>query len=335
VHEDGLADLGVEQDRINAVAITNFQSVEDAKINLGAWTVIVGKSNSGKSAVVRALRAVARNVNSPSSVRAGSKQFTATVSIGDTDVSIERGKSQSTYRVTDHGKGDEQVYTKAGRAVPEDVESTLNLPVHAGQDLTFATQLDAPYLLDASASTVAATLGDLSNVSRLHDASKEANRIRLASEATVKTRVADVTAIRAQIAEQFSTIRSDKSRVEEAKVLLDSVRTAAGEADRLEALLRDLAMTESALQQLQEFADSLPRPEDVHADVELVERDHKQALRLQNILAVISASSEAYTANDHEHRRFVEAVEALDAEYTDTLREAGTCPTCMQSTTTL
>ena len=46
--------------RLETLEISNFQSVEKADIQLGGFTVIVGPSNSGKSALLRALRAVVR-----------------------------------------------------------------------------------------------------------------------------------------------------------------------------------------------------------------------------------------------------------------------------------
>src|SRR5690242_17213241 len=102
---------------IERLRVTNFQSIAAADITLGQFTVIVGPSNSGKSALLRALRAVVRNVNSPSAVRAGQSMFTCQIDFDQSEytgktVTIERGKSQSTYRViTAQG---EDVFTKAG-----------------------------------------------------------------------------------------------------------------------------------------------------------------------------------------------------------------------------
>ena len=46
---------------IERVHIQGFQSLADVDLELGGFTVIQGKSNSGKSAFIRALRAVVTN----------------------------------------------------------------------------------------------------------------------------------------------------------------------------------------------------------------------------------------------------------------------------------
>ena len=58
--------------------IQNFQSIEDAVIEFDGFTVVVGPTNLGKSAVVRAFYAWAFNELHPNFIRRGAKDCTLT-----------------------------------------------------------------------------------------------------------------------------------------------------------------------------------------------------------------------------------------------------------------
>ncbi len=319
-------------ERIDRLLVTNFQSVENADIEVGGLTVIVGPSNSGKSALVRALKAVSRNVNAPSAVRAGKTAFTASVRSGDTTVSIERGKSQSTYRVSSYSTGDEQVYTKAGRSVPEEVQRTLGLPVPEGPDLTFSGQIDPPFLLAETGTTVAKVLGDLTNVSKLHAASKEANRRRLEASKLAKIRREDAVGALTRLRDEFGTLQADAERVKEARAGLDRVRTQAKAVEALRGLLSDLELLDSAEEDLQNRLDGLPVPADIEEQAEAAGRLIGERQVIQNLLQELATLENTEAACVDTVNVAGRAYEDLEVEYVQTLHEAGSCPMCGQST---
>ena len=122
---------------IENISVQDFQSIEFGKVDLGKFTVFTGPSSSGKSAFLRALHGLTRNSFNPSQVRLG--QSVTTVSdVDGRKVEAVRGKSKSTYKL------DDEEYTKAGRAVPEDVEAVLSMPLVADLESSFATQFDKP-----------------------------------------------------------------------------------------------------------------------------------------------------------------------------------------------
>lgn len=319
-----------QAEKIDRLKVTNFQSVENADIEVGGLTVIVGHSNSGKSALVRALRAVARNVNAPSAVRAGKKVFTVAVHSGDTTVSIERGKSQSTYRVS---KGSEEaVYTKAGRSVPDEVQKALALPVPEGPDLTFSGQIDPPFLLAESGSVVAKVLGDLTNVSRLHAASKEANRRRLEATKIVKIRKEDAVGAASRLQEEFGTLQEDAQRVREARAALEEVRVHAQTAEALRSILSDLEMASAAERDLQARVEGLPEPADIEEMAERAGELIGAKAAIQNLLQNLAACDDAEVRARDLLAEANRDEESLGEEYRTALAEAGECPVCGQST---
>lgn len=320
--------------RIDRLKVSNFQSLESADIELGSFTVIVGPSNSGKSALLRALRAVVRNVNTPASVRAGKTAFTAQVRFGGTDVVLERGRSQSTYRVI-LPDGVEEVYAKAGRAVPEDVQQVLGLPTPQGPDLTFSSQIDPPFLLSETGTTAAKMLGDLTNVSKLHAAAREANRRRLEAAKTHKIRADDALGCAQRLREEFSDLPAQAQVLRTARGLLESVQGKAREVDRLTGTLRQIEMAEAAERDLHARLDALPKPADIDA---LADRASALLTERKALLNIISALAHLTEEED----RLCQTQDPLQAEireaeqeYHSVLAQAGECPMCGQSTKSL
>ena len=168
---------------IESVLIKDFQSIEDVEIEFApGFNVLVGPSNSGKSAVLRALRGAIRNEIAPSFVRNGTRKATIFIDFGDHSVSAERGKSLSTYHL------DTQEFTKCGKDVPHPILDVLQMNLVNDQDLHFQFQFDSPFLLSTSGSTIAQVIGTLTNVTLLFHAVQEANRryLRASSELTIR-----------------------------------------------------------------------------------------------------------------------------------------------------
>lgn len=315
--------------RIDRLVVSNFQSLESADIELGPFTVIVGPSNSGKSALLRALKAVVRNVNSPSSVKVGKTSFTSQVTFGGIDVAIERGKSQSTYRVI-LPDGQEEVFTKSGRTVPDEVQKMLGLPTPDGPDLTFSSQIDPPFLLSETGTVAAKMLGDLTNVSKLHAAAREANRRRLEASKMQKIRMDDAIGCAQRLKEGFSDLQSHAATLKECRALMDSVQGKAREAERLQATLNQIEMAVAAESDLFARMAELPQPANIDP---LLDRATALINERHSLIEVISTIAKCVEAEatlaramddaDNESRGFEHA-------YFDLLEEVGTCPTCDQ-----
>lgn len=321
--------MTAQHPRLERLRAENFQSLAKADIELGAFSVIVGPSNSGKSALLRALRAITRNVNSPSAVRAGKTTFNAAVEFDGTVVSIERGKSQSTYRVA-LPDGREEVYTKAGRTVPEDVQSILAMPLPAGPDLVFSSQIDPPFLLSETGSVAAKILGDLTNVSKLHAAARESNRRRLEASKLQSLREEDAQAAAARMREQFSDLGEHAKVIRHARESLTSVREKAVLRDRLDSLLADLDVAEAAEEDLNVRLKELPRPADIENLAEKAGELLGRRLALIDILDGMAKATQAAQQLEAVLKDSLEEQQQAEKDYHDALVQAGTCPTCDQ-----
>lgn len=154
---------------ISRILIENFQSHSKTEIRPagpGSLTVITGPTDSGKTAVVRALRWVMYNEPQGSDfIRAGCDFARVTLELADgTLVARERGKSYNRYALVTEGQ--RRVLEGFGASVPAEVQELLGVrPVTFG-DIevrpNLAGQLEGPFLgTSVSAGARARVLGKL------------------------------------------------------------------------------------------------------------------------------------------------------------------------------
>lgn len=304
----------------------NFQSLKDVEVDLDRFTVIVGASSSGKSAFVRALKTAVSNPRSSSFVTYGEK-FASLTTYTDSGASVlfEKGEGHGKYVVTD-SSGDKQEYTKLGGDVPDAVTAAFQIsPVETGkQSLNFAGQFDRPYLLDDSGSIVARVLGELTNVTRIFDAVREANRRKQNFTGLVRTRKDDLLRL-TEKKQGFSSLRVQLESIEQAEAHLSKVQELDSKASQLRRVVTDLGIAESYLERT---AVPLIVPD---LSPVLAARDRLDAYT--SLIADIRATATKVKDASLSFDVSVRQGEAKKEELHKVLLEAGTCPTCDQPIT--
>jgi len=131
---------------IQKIQLTNFQKHKDLKLDLeSGLNIITGPSDSGKSAVIRALRYVCLHEILPKSFTTHGETHTGvSVLVSGTRTTRFRNTKESGYL---HG-GDTYVAVKNDQ--PEAVKQAVNL-----SDINFQSQYDSPFLLGLSPGQVA------------------------------------------------------------------------------------------------------------------------------------------------------------------------------------
>lgn len=308
---------------INRVVVYNWQSLQHVELSLGRFSVIVGPSSSGKSALLRALRAVVSNVRGAAVITRGAKAAAVTVHTDAGAVTLERSPTASRYRILSPD-GQERLYTKLGvLGVPGDVTRALAMaPAAPGEtSLHFAGQFDRPYLLDESGAAVARVLGTLTNVTTIFAAVAEANRRRRRYAAELHARQAERDRLREQ-AGQFRDLPTQLAGLSQAEQLHEQVTALGARRDALAGLLRQAADAQAAL-----AAVVVP---DVPASGEL-ERLRERHRNLAGLLSTWAAATQVQTTAAPQ--RFAALEAGLQEQLHTVLLSAGTCPTCNQPIT--
>lgn len=222
---------------LEKVQIRDYQSIDDLTLDLGSWTVLVGSSNSGKSAVLRALRDLFQNADSPSVARVGVKQFEVCAFLsGNTSVRLTRGKSQSTYALNEGGPEDE-IYAKSGRSVPVPISEALKIPADDVWE-HYAAQLDPPYLLSLPSSQIATLLAELTESDRIGRAVSEINRRKSSWSKTREIRATDAEKAKATLEADYADLPQTGKALEKARGIYDTLKDDLALCDGLEATLK-------------------------------------------------------------------------------------------------
>ena len=138
---------------ISRIELQNFQSHKSSELLLSPGVnVIVGPSDSGKSAIIRALRWLVWNRPQGDAFRSVWGGITAVVLNTDKHSIIRRKQPQgNSYFLQTYGGAIKDIEFKAfSTEIPEEIVSSLNL-----NDINLQQQLDRPFLLDSTPGEVA------------------------------------------------------------------------------------------------------------------------------------------------------------------------------------
>jgi len=194
------------------VRIQNYQSIKDASLEIEGFTVIIGKNNIGKSAVIRALEAPLANQTGISFIRHGEKKTTVNIARDEIDIEWVKGAS-ATYTVK---VGEEKgVYTKLNRDVPQPLLDAGFGKMEVGDKKVFpfiAPQFDELFLVDKPGSVVTEVLASLYDIDVLSKADDLCQKAIRAQKSMLKTRETDLKTVEEKL-EVFKDFEEIKENV--------------------------------------------------------------------------------------------------------------------------
>ncbi|MCK9442915.1 MAG: AAA family ATPase [Tissierellaceae bacterium] len=165
---------------IEKVILKNFQSHKHTVIEFdNRLNVIVGPSDSGKTAVLRGIRWVL--YNEPTGdyfIREGEKESSVTIEFNNGIKIIRaRSKSKNTYTMYD-SKGKETVFEGFGTTVPEEIIDATEihkilLDRDVAKSINLSDQLEGAFLLSERPSIRSNSIGRLVGVNIIDDALRE------------------------------------------------------------------------------------------------------------------------------------------------------------------
>ena len=162
---------------IERIELSNFQSHNDSTFEFHPGiNVITGQSDSGKTAVVRALRWVAFNQpRGKGFISHWASESNVIISVDGERIERAVGKSDNYYRWVDGS-----LFKAFGSSVPEEIQKLLNL-----NDINLQLQLDAPFLLSESAGGVARHWNDVANLDVIDLATSNVNKMAKSLERNI------------------------------------------------------------------------------------------------------------------------------------------------------
>jgi len=243
------------------VEVKGFQSIEHLHIKLEGFSALVGRSNIGKSAVIRAIRCALTNPLGTSYVRHGRDcarlarkngktckcQSSVHIKAEGFDLLWEKGDAINRY----HYNG--QMFDKPGPGVPEFLCEAGFAPVKVGDlgSLQIADQFFPIFLLNQSGPAIAEAISDVSRLDRINTATKLAEKDRREVVASRKTREGDVKELEGKLS-QYEGLNEAVKTVGEAEKALDNLLEAQRKVEQLERFVLSLEGLAKDIRRLQE-----------------------------------------------------------------------------------
>jgi len=152
----------VQIDMIKSLTLKNVQSHTESKLDFDPGVnIIVGSSDSGKTAILRAAIAVILNKPSGDGLRRfNSKETEIILELDETSITRLKTNSRNEYQI-----GDGEPFKAFGQGVPDEVTKLLNIKL-----LNIQQQMDSPFLLDDSPGEVAKALNEAVNLDSIDTA---------------------------------------------------------------------------------------------------------------------------------------------------------------------
>lgn len=235
---------------IKKIVIDNFMAHAHTELDLGPGvTILTGPNNTGKSAVVEALRCVAtnpdRSPNPAMFIRHGAKEARVAVEMDDgTRVVWVRTKRYAMYELWLPGAEEPEEYHKLQRKVPEDIQAVLRMNMvdlektSRPVDIHFGNQREPVFLLNRPDSDAAAFFA----------ASTESAHL-LAMQDLLKLRVRDRRREGEALTSDLARIERDLDGLEALPSLELRLEEALGAEAEVTRLERDIPALEGVLAQ--------------------------------------------------------------------------------------
>lgn len=224
------------------VEVQNFQSIEKASLRVEGFTALVGRSNIGKSALLRAVKAALTGAPVTSFVRhqkacqrRTKKQkvcscFTSVrLKMPGFDLLWEKGDSRNRY--TFNGV----IYDKASSGPPDFLPPSF-LPVKLADKtelLQVADQFSPIFLLNQSGGAVADMLSDVARLDRINVAIRNVEKDRKEASSTRKVREKDIVDLTAKL-DKFSALDATATLVGEVQARVDAIDTLSQQVSQID-----------------------------------------------------------------------------------------------------
>jgi DNA repair exonuclease SbcCD ATPase subunit len=348
------------------VHIKNFQALRDTGLEIKGFTAITGPNNSGKTALMRAIRGAFQNTPGTTFVRHGATDMEVSLSFSDgRSVVWKKGtaaRSKPTY-ILDGGKP-----IHPGRSVPDEVRALGVVPIKVmGQDVwpTLAPQFTGQvFLLDQPGSSLAEAVADVDRVSKLNGALRSSDRDLRATVSRLKVRREDQDRLADElqafdgldaIAAVVDAIELDQGRATRLSRAIDRMNAYKGrlvqsraevarlgriedvnlpsatEAQALADELESLTRLQRRLSAWRDVATSLEGVE----QVEVAELDTAKPTKACSMLEFLSKARVGLSAArqqvidlESELLSFISEAERVATEVIEMVADFGECPTC-------
>ncbi len=229
---------------ITSIHIENFESHKNTTINLvNGVNIIVGRTDSGKSSIRRAVNWVCKNRPTGDSFVSwwgGPTIVTLTLSSGDTVSRIKDG-SKNLYKIN------ERELTAFGTDVPKEVQQLLNI-----SDVNLQAQFDRPFLLDSTPGEVATHFNKIARIDVINKSINNVTTWQKALEKKVQIKLGVIQENTIKL-EQYSKLDKIVTEYEVLEGMDREVIEHINKKNKLNQIIKDLEGVNTEIEEKQEI----------------------------------------------------------------------------------
>ena len=300
---------------LKSIFVQNFQSHKNTSLEFAPGVnIIAGPSNSGKTAILRALNWLLKNRPlGDGFIHWGERQANVNLvaeNCGqDVVVSRVRSKSENIYVLSINGK--ELKFTAFGNTPPQEVIDSLNIG-----DINVQSQFDPYFLVFDSPGTIASYIRSITGLEKLDVVSDLlSSRIRK-TKSTVSDREGELNVVNKQLQEvKKIDLEGLRSRLQDSEEKLQRLNTLSAKKAGLMVLVQQISQLESQSLVLPE-----ERLAEISSEKERISQDYLKALeskkRLSSILVALNGLESVITLPE-ELEDILLGAASLRKEYND------------------
>lgn len=237
---------------INSISLSNFQSHEHSELEFDKGVnTIIGPSDSGKTAIIRALRWLVWNRPSGEAFRSNWGGDTVVIlsigpvhpDVGLTEIYRCRSDSENIYGIGAEVLGITDKYKAIKTDVPEEIQNVLNI-----NDVNLQMQLSRPFLLDDSPGDVAKHFNRVAHLDTIDIGMQNVQKELRKLESDISAGNVHITELEDDL-EQYSHLEELEGRIVVLESLEQQRNGLAKDRAVLATLIRDLQETEAEIEQ--------------------------------------------------------------------------------------
>ncbi|QCX32298.1 hypothetical protein FDN13_00510 [Caloramator sp. E03] len=248
---------------IKTIEIINFQSHKYSKLNFeDGYNVICGPSDSGKSAIIRALRwALYNEPKGTEFITQGENTCKVSITFSDGITIVrERSKNRNIYRLI-NTNGEEMIFEGFGNDIPKEILAAhginkVYIDIESPESINLSSQLEGPFLIDKSGSIKAKAIGKLVGVHIIDEALKELNKDLFNVQSDVKRLSKEYENINIDLKE-FENLENVRKSLDESEKKLEELKNKYTKLERLKNIKRELIAIDSEIKETKDLIISI------------------------------------------------------------------------------
>lgn len=280
---------------ITGVEIAGFQSHTGSRFNLvQGLNVITGPSDSGKTAIIRAVRWVAfGEPGGDAFVNKKSQEAIVRITLDSGMVVTKRRKGKKTsYSLQANEAVEGQLFEKA--EVPEEIRIALGIEKQTFGDFTtalnFAFQLEAPFLISETASAGAKILGKLAGTEDVDTAIKDVSKDTYQARQLRSQAEKEISEINVQLLE-FEGIERTREQLETVEYLVQETEKEVVRLDFLKEQSRKIATLEESVNVLKTRLETLVYVNILEEELKNIEKVQQRYDTLLDLLRILDKTT--------------------------------------------